>query len=66
MMTDRPPCPAPPPHPTPLLCRYGIRCNTVVPGFIRSPMTDKVPRKVLDKVCDGGTGPRRETGEGGV
>uniref|UniRef100_A0A8D0HQT6 Hydroxysteroid 17-beta dehydrogenase 8 n=1 Tax=Sphenodon punctatus TaxID=8508 RepID=A0A8D0HQT6_SPHPU len=32
------------------LARYGIRCNTVLPGFIRSPMTDKVPQKVLDKV----------------
>uniref|UniRef100_A0A8C5S9B3 (3R)-3-hydroxyacyl-CoA dehydrogenase n=1 Tax=Laticauda laticaudata TaxID=8630 RepID=A0A8C5S9B3_LATLA len=31
------------------LARYGIRCNTVVPGFIRTPMTDKVPAKVLDK-----------------
>ncbi|XP_063152198.1 (3R)-3-hydroxyacyl-CoA dehydrogenase isoform X2 [Candoia aspera] len=31
------------------LARYGIRCNTVLPGFIRSPMTDKVPAKVLDK-----------------
>ncbi|XP_015686078.1 estradiol 17-beta-dehydrogenase 8-like, partial [Protobothrops mucrosquamatus] len=31
------------------LARYGIRCNTVLPGFIRTPMTDKVPPKVLDK-----------------
>ncbi|XP_044281425.1 (3R)-3-hydroxyacyl-CoA dehydrogenase [Varanus komodoensis] len=31
------------------LARYHIRCNTVLPGFIRSPMTDKVPQKVLDK-----------------
>ncbi|XP_062828918.1 (3R)-3-hydroxyacyl-CoA dehydrogenase isoform X2 [Anolis carolinensis] len=31
------------------LARYGIRCNTVLPGFIRSPMTDTVPQKVLDK-----------------
>ncbi|XP_015268624.1 PREDICTED: estradiol 17-beta-dehydrogenase 8 isoform X2 [Gekko japonicus] len=31
------------------LARYGIRCNTVLPGFVRSPMTDKVPQKVLDK-----------------
>ncbi|KAM3848447.1 (3R)-3-hydroxyacyl-CoA dehydrogenase isoform 3-T3 [Vipera latastei] len=31
------------------LARHGIRCNTVLPGFIRTPMTDKVPRKVLDK-----------------
>ncbi|XP_071074517.1 (3R)-3-hydroxyacyl-CoA dehydrogenase isoform X1 [Dasypus novemcinctus] len=31
-------------------CRHGIRCNTVLPGFIRTPMTQKVPQKVLDKV----------------
>ncbi|XP_053545115.1 (3R)-3-hydroxyacyl-CoA dehydrogenase [Bombina bombina] len=31
------------------LARYGIRCNTVLPGFISTPMTDKVPQKVLDK-----------------
>ncbi|CAH2314581.1 estradiol 17-beta-dehydrogenase 8 [Pelobates cultripes] len=32
------------------LARYGIRCNTVLPGFISTPMTDKVPQKVLDKI----------------
>nr|XP_004479856.1 (3R)-3-hydroxyacyl-CoA dehydrogenase isoform X1 [Dasypus novemcinctus] len=32
------------------LGRHGIRCNTVLPGFIRTPMTQKVPQKVLDKV----------------
>ncbi|XP_077180620.1 (3R)-3-hydroxyacyl-CoA dehydrogenase isoform X3 [Paroedura picta] len=31
------------------LARYGIRCNTILPGFVCSPMTDKVPLKVLDK-----------------
>ncbi|KAG8448527.1 hypothetical protein GDO86_015571 [Hymenochirus boettgeri] len=31
------------------LARYQIRCNTVLPGFISTPMTDKVPQKVLDK-----------------
>ncbi|MEE6518856.1 hypothetical protein FKM82_030145 [Ascaphus truei] len=29
--------------------RFGIRCNTVVPGFISTPMTQRVPQKVLDK-----------------
>ncbi|MEE6518854.1 hypothetical protein FKM82_030145 [Ascaphus truei] len=31
------------------LARFGIRCNTVVPGFISTPMTQRVPQKVLDK-----------------
>ncbi|XP_041082010.1 estradiol 17-beta-dehydrogenase 8 [Polyodon spathula] len=31
------------------LGRFGIRCNTVLPGFIATPMTAKVPEKVLDK-----------------
>lgn len=30
--------------------RFGIRCNCVLPGFISTPMTDKVPEKVIDKV----------------
>lgn len=32
------------------LARHGIRCNSVLPGFIKTPMTQKVPQKVLDKV----------------
>ncbi|XP_053458006.1 (3R)-3-hydroxyacyl-CoA dehydrogenase isoform X2 [Nycticebus coucang] len=32
------------------LARHGIRCNAVLPGFIATPMTQKVPQKVLDKV----------------
>ncbi|XP_056394670.1 (3R)-3-hydroxyacyl-CoA dehydrogenase [Hyla sarda] len=32
------------------LAKFGIRCNTVLPGFIATPMTDKVPQKVLDKI----------------
>ncbi|XP_077340814.1 (3R)-3-hydroxyacyl-CoA dehydrogenase [Lithobates pipiens] len=31
------------------LAKFDIRCNTVLPGFIATPMTDKVPQKVLDK-----------------
>ncbi|XP_039375029.1 estradiol 17-beta-dehydrogenase 8 isoform X2 [Mauremys reevesii] len=31
------------------LARFGIRCNVVLPGFIATPMTDKVPPKVLQK-----------------
>nr|XP_044632319.1 (3R)-3-hydroxyacyl-CoA dehydrogenase isoform X3 [Equus asinus] len=31
------------------LGRHGIRCNSVLPGFIKTPMTQKVPQKVLDK-----------------
>ncbi|XP_063791820.1 (3R)-3-hydroxyacyl-CoA dehydrogenase [Pseudophryne corroboree] len=34
------------------LAKFGIRCNTVLPGVIVSPMTDKVPQKVLDKFAD--------------
>ncbi|XP_048472449.1 (3R)-3-hydroxyacyl-CoA dehydrogenase-like [Rhincodon typus] len=32
------------------LARFGIRCNTILPGFIDTPMAGKVPEKVLDKV----------------
>ncbi|XP_059571305.1 (3R)-3-hydroxyacyl-CoA dehydrogenase isoform X3 [Alligator mississippiensis] len=32
------------------LARYGIRCNVVLPGFIRTPMTDQVPPKVMEKL----------------
>ncbi|XP_030645775.1 (3R)-3-hydroxyacyl-CoA dehydrogenase [Chanos chanos] len=32
------------------LSRYGIRCNCILPGFITTPMTDKVPEKVISKL----------------
>ncbi|XP_046875196.1 estradiol 17-beta-dehydrogenase 8 [Hypomesus transpacificus] len=32
------------------LSRFGIRCNCVLPGFISTPMTDKVPEKVISKI----------------
>ncbi|XP_039624829.1 estradiol 17-beta-dehydrogenase 8 isoform X1 [Polypterus senegalus] len=31
------------------LGRYGIRCNCVLPGFILTPMIEKVPQKLLEK-----------------
>ncbi|XP_069739295.1 estradiol 17-beta-dehydrogenase 8-like [Phaenicophaeus curvirostris] len=31
------------------LARFGVRCNAVLPGFIVTPMTQKVPPKVLAK-----------------
>lgn len=30
--------------------KYGIRCNAILPGFIKSPMTEAVPEKVLQKI----------------
>ncbi|KAM8883231.1 (3R)-3-hydroxyacyl-CoA dehydrogenase [Synchiropus picturatus] len=32
------------------LSRFGIRCNCVLPGFISTPMTEKVPEKVISKM----------------
>ncbi|XP_041932478.1 estradiol 17-beta-dehydrogenase 8 isoform X2 [Alosa sapidissima] len=32
------------------LSRFGIRCNCVLPGFITTPMTDKVPEKVISRI----------------
>ncbi|KAL0622674.1 Estradiol 17-beta-dehydrogenase 8 [Plecturocebus cupreus] len=32
------------------LGRHGIRCNSVLPGLIITPMTQKVPQKVVDKI----------------
>ncbi|XP_076865649.1 (3R)-3-hydroxyacyl-CoA dehydrogenase isoform X1 [Brachyhypopomus gauderio] len=32
------------------LSRYGIRCNCVLPGFIATPMTEKVPERVMNKI----------------
>jgi 17beta-estradiol 17-dehydrogenase/3alpha(17beta)-hydroxysteroid dehydrogenase (NAD+) len=33
--------------------RYGIRVNTIVPGFINTPMTHTVPDKVKDMIIGG-------------
>ncbi|XP_010603683.1 estradiol 17-beta-dehydrogenase 8 [Fukomys damarensis] len=32
------------------LGRHGIRCNSVLPGFMVTPMTQTIPQKVKDKV----------------
>lgn len=32
--------------------KFGIRCNAVLPGFIKSPMTDAVPDKVKAKFVE--------------
>jgi 17beta-estradiol 17-dehydrogenase/3alpha(17beta)-hydroxysteroid dehydrogenase (NAD+) len=33
------------------LGRFKIRCNAILPGFIKSPMTDKVPEKHLIQIA---------------
>ncbi|KAK2703456.1 hypothetical protein QYM36_018095 [Artemia franciscana] len=30
--------------------RYNIRCNAILPGFVETPMTDKIPDKVKTKL----------------
>ena len=32
------------------LGRHGIRVNAILPGFIQTPMTDKIPEKVKEKL----------------
>lgn len=29
--------------------KFGIRCNAVLPGFIKSPMTDLIPDKLKER-----------------
>ena len=43
------------------LGRYGIRVNAVAPGFIKTPMTEKLPEKVVNIVLD--RTPLRRMGE---
>lgn len=31
-------------------CSFGIRCNAILPGFIKTPMTDKVPDSIKEQV----------------
>jgi len=33
------------------LARYNIRVNSILPGFVKTPMTQKVPDKVLNAIC---------------
>lgn len=30
--------------------KFNIRVNAVLPGYIRSPMTEKIPQKIMDSV----------------
>ncbi|XP_033643001.1 estradiol 17-beta-dehydrogenase 8-like [Asterias rubens] len=32
------------------LARFGIRCNVVLPGFIKTPMTDAIPENVRSQI----------------
>ncbi|CAF0730931.1 unnamed protein product [Didymodactylos carnosus] len=32
------------------ISKFGIRCNTILPGFIQTPMTDKIPEKIRERV----------------
>ena len=32
--------------------RFGVRYNTVLPGFIETPTTDSIPEEVKEQVCD--------------
>jgi acetoacetyl-CoA reductase len=33
--------------------KKGITANAVAPGFVRTAMTDKIPKDILDKIVDG-------------
>ncbi|VDL70376.1 unnamed protein product [Nippostrongylus brasiliensis] len=35
------------------LAKKGVRVNAIMPGFIRTPMTEMMPPNVLAKICEG-------------
>ncbi|KAF8383729.1 dhs-25 [Pristionchus pacificus] len=35
------------------LARKNVRVNAVLPGFVKTPMTDAMPPEVLKKICEG-------------
>ncbi|KAK6327442.1 hypothetical protein J4Q44_G00030870 [Coregonus suidteri] len=45
------------------LSRFGIRCNCVLPGFITTPMTNKVPEKLTSMLSLGRMGEPAEVAD---